>query len=96
MEVTKKAVISQVVRFEGITEDAKYTISGNASIYSGGVQSVDTGEVVYQGSTVASFSQYSESNSNISFSNVATTAQKVEIMTVVDEFMAAVAESVTE
>jgi len=93
MEVTKKAVISQKVRFEGVTGDAKYTITGDANIYEGKANSVDNGQVKYGESYVASFSQYSENDSNISFNNVSTTAQKIEIMTAVDEFMAAVGQS---
>lgn len=94
MEVRKVAVISQNVKFEGTTDDAKYTVSGNVNIYQGKTQSVDTGEVVYQGTTVATFSQYGEGSNSVSFNNVGTTAQKVEIITAVDDFMAAAEEEI--
>lgn len=91
MEVREVEVISRSVKYEG-TYNAKYTITGNAGIYGGKVQNIDNGEVrTPDGMTMlATFSQYSEGNSNISFQNVTTTAQKQEIMAAVDEFMAAV------
>lgn len=87
MTVQEVAVISRNVKFEGITEDAKYTISGVANIYEGAMQSIDTGVVEYQGSTVATFSMYGEGSSNFSFNNMDTSVQRQEVMTAIDGFM---------
>lgn len=93
MEVTKTKTISSTNEYTG-TYDGVYTITGQARIEGKRIVSVENGNVRTDDLQVATFSQYSEGNGNVSFTGVNETAKKVEITQAIDAFMAAVNEEV--